>query len=197
MAKKTAILLSSAFVALGFSAASMAAETKSGIQGMSDEELIRVAESAAAPHISGDATIMAPGPDGKLRTLREGANEFTCIADLSAQETPDPVCTDRAGTEWFMSFFNNEPRPANTEPGVAYMAQGGWHWERNGEIVMGPEAGATRVEEPPHWMLLWPIEAGQAGLPEGPSSFGTFVMYEGSPYAHLMVYQDPNQLPAG
>lgn len=46
-------------------------------------------------------------------------------------------------------------------------------------------------------MLLWPIEAGQAGLPEVPNRFGTYVMYEGSPYAHLMVYQDPNDLPEG
>ncbi|MBW7957369.1 MAG: hypothetical protein H3C68_05695 [Deltaproteobacteria bacterium] len=197
---KRRITFVAALLTFGITAPAIAAETgeaRSGIQGMSDEEIINIAQSAAPPHISGEATILVPAPDGKLRTVREGTNEFTCIADLSGQETPDPVCADRAGTEWFMSFFNNEPRPANTEPGIAYMAQGGWHWERDGEIVMGPAEGATRVKEPPHWMLLWPIEAGQAGLPENPNRFGTYVMYEGSPFAHLMVYQDPKTLPAG
>lgn len=198
MKKRTTFI--SALLAFAVSLPAVAAETRgtgSGIHGMSDDEIIRIAESAAPPHISGEATVLVPGPDKKLRTVREGTNEFTCIADLSGQETPDPVCADRAGTEWFMSFFNNEPQPLNTGPGIAYMAQGGWHWERDGQIVMGPAEDATRVKEPPHWMLLWPIEADQSGLPESPNRFGTFIMYEGSPYAHLMVYQDPKTLPAG
>lgn len=163
---------------------------------MSDEELIRTAMSAAPPHISRDATIMAPGPDGKLRVLKEGTSEFTCLADLSGQEAPDPVCADKAATAWLTSFFNKEEKPANTAPGVAYMGLGGWHWEKDGQIVMDPATpGAKRVKEPPHWMLLWPADVRATALPVMQSRFGTYIMYSGTPYAHLMVHQDPMKLP--
>lgn len=169
---------------------------KPAASSMSDEELTRTAMSAAPPHISREATIMAPGPDGKLRVLREGTNEFTCIADLSGQEAPDPVCADKAGTAWVVSLLNGEPKPANTEPGVGYMGLGGWHWEKDGRIVMDPATpGAKKVKEPPHWMILWPFDAEKTALPLMPSRFGTYLMYPG-PFGHLMVYQDPMKLSA-
>ena len=174
-----------------------AQQGKSAAKGMSDEELIRTAMSAALPHISRDATIMAPGPDGKLKVLKEGTNEFTCIADLSGQESPDPVCADKAATAWFTSFFNKEEKPAATAPGVAYMGLGGWHWEKDGQVVMDPATpGAKRVKEPPHWMILWPFDEKATGLPVMPNRFGAYVMYQGTPYSHLMIHQDPMKLPA-
>lgn len=169
---------------------------KPAVSSMSDEELTRTAMSAAPAHISRAATIMAPGPDGKLRVLREGTNGFTCIADLSGQEAPDPICADKAGTAWVSSFLNGEPKPANTEPGIAYMGLGGWHWEKDGQIVMDPTTpGAKKVKEPPHWMILWPFDAEKTALPLAPSKFGTYLMYPG-PYGHLMIHQDPMKLPA-
>ncbi|MBI2400539.1 MAG: hypothetical protein HYV23_05725 [Deltaproteobacteria bacterium] len=172
-----------------------AQQGKSAAKGMSDEELIRTAMSAAPPHISRDATIMAPGTDG-IRTLKEGTNEFTCIADLSGQESPDPVCADKAATAWFTSFFNKEEKPAATAPGVAYMGLGGWHWEKDGQVVMDPATpGAKRVKEPPHWMILWPFDEKATGLPVMPNRFGAYVMYQGTPYSHLMIHQDPMKLP--
>lgn len=170
---------------------------KAAIQSMSEEEIIRTARSAAPPHISREATIMAPGPDGKLAVVKEGTNEFTCIADLSGQEAPDPVCADKAATAWFTSMLKGEERPANTEPGIAYMGLGGWHWEKDGQIVMDQSTpGARRVKEPPHWMILWPVDAKEAALPEKPTRFGAFVMFPDTPYAHLMINQDPKNLPS-
>lgn len=200
MGRLTAILSVFAFV-IAFSAGSIAAQgenAKSAAEGMSDEELIRTARSAAPPHISDNAAVMAIGKDGRLRTLKEGTNGFTCLPDLSGQETPDPVCADRAGTQWIISFINKEDRPANTEPGIAYMGQGGWHFEKDGRAVMDPATPeAERMKEPPHWMVLWPIAPGVSALPDKPGRFGSYVMYPGTPYAHLMVHQDPMQIPTG
>ena len=46
-----------------------------------DAELIASAMSAAPLTISKDATVVAVGSDGKLRTLRQGQGAFTCVPD--------------------------------------------------------------------------------------------------------------------
>jgi hypothetical protein len=43
-------------------------------------------------------------------------------------------------------------------------------------------------------MILWPIDAARTGLPTSPNAGGSYVMFEGTPFAHLMVYQDPKML---
>lgn len=165
------------------------------IKRASEEDLIKIARSAAPQEISGGAAVMVPGPDGRLKTVVEGTNGFTCIPDLSGQEVPDPVCADRAALAWLTSMLDKAPAPSNAAPGIAYMAQGGWHWEKDGTTVMDPATpGAKRVKEPPHWMVLWPIDQQEAALPDRPGRFGTYVMYPGTPYAHLMIHQDPMKL---
>ncbi len=200
--RRLTLIFSAVALIAAFAPASMAADTgtttKSAVEGMSDDELTRIARSAAPPHISDNASIAVMGKDGKLRTIKQGTNEFTCFPDLSGQEAPDPACADRAGTQWITSFINKEEKPANTEPGVAYMGQGGWHFEKDGKAVIDPATpGAERMKEPPHWMLLWPIAPETSAMPDEPGSFGTYVMYPDTPYAHLMVHQNPMQLPRG
>jgi len=34
----------------------------------------------------------------------------------------------------------------------------------------------------------------KTGLPTKPNAGGTYVMFEGTPFAHLMIYQDPKML---
>ena len=198
--RRLTVILSAIALVFAYASGPMAADTgkkaKSAVEGMSDDELITTARGAAPAHISDNAAIIAPGKDGKLRTLKEGTNEFTCLPDLSGQEVPDPICGDRAATQWITSMINKEPRPANIEPGIAYMARGGWHWEKDGQVVMDPStAGAERMKEPPHWMVFWPIAPEASALPDEPNSFGAYVMYPDSPYSHLMIYQDPMQIP--
>lgn len=195
--KTLAGIILTGVMVLGSASVLKAAETQKGVKGMTEAEMVRTAKSAAPPHISDNATIMAPGADGRLKVAQKGTNEFTCIPDLSAQEIPDPICGDRAATEWIMSVVNKDPAPKNTQPGIAYMAKGGWHWEKNGEVVMDPNTpGAKRVKEPPHWMIFWPVEVSSM-IPVQPGEFGAYLMYEGTPYAHLMIYQDPNKLQMG
>ena len=47
------------------------------------------------------------------------------------------------------------------------------------------------VKEPPHWALIWPFDPKQVGLSDRPKETGTWVMYAGTPYAHLMINQQP------
>ena len=61
----------------------------------SDAELIASATSAAPPAVTKDATIVAVGSDGKLRTLRQGQGAFTCVPDDPNTPGNDPMCLDR------------------------------------------------------------------------------------------------------
>ncbi|MBI1912866.1 MAG: hypothetical protein HYS21_12815 [Deltaproteobacteria bacterium] len=187
---------------LSIASAGMAVESKKaekkGIMSKTQDEMVKIAKSAAPAFISDNATIMVPGPDGKLKTVKEGTNGFTCVPDLSMQEVPDPACADKAGTQWLMDVINKAEKPSNDVPGIGYMAKGGWHWEKDGKVIMDPATpGAKRVKEPPHWMIFWPFTSTETMLPTMPGEFKTYIMYDGTPYAHLMIYQNPRELKQG
>ena len=74
------------------------------------------------------------------------------------------------------------------------MARGGSHFENNHKVVMQQEGGAKVVKEPPHWMVMWPFDPAATKLPTAPNPSGSYVMFDGSPYAHLMIYQDPKKM---
>lgn len=175
-----------------------AAEAERPILTAPKAEQIKVARSAAPEYISRDATILVFGPGGELKEAVKGSNGFTCFPDIGDRKEPYPFCGDEASMEWVTSFTEGLDEPTNTEPGVAHMMQGGWHYEKDGMILMGDEPGATGVKEPPHWMIFWPFSSSVTGLPTMPvKGFGTYIMWEESPYSHLMIYQDPLALMGG
>jgi len=185
--------------AMGLGTISIAAEETrgqggSGIKGMSKEQLIKLAMKGAPASISKDATIMIPGADGKMVEAKKGTNGFTCMPDIDGQAKPDPICADAASMQWANDLMGGAEKPTNTVPGIAYMAEGGWHFEKDGKILMKDEPGAKVVQEPPHWMVFWPFDPKASGIPDMPNKLGTYIMFAGTPYAHLMVYQNPMKL---
>lgn len=157
-------------------------------------ERVALARSGAPAAVGKNARVMDLGPDGKLVELAPGTNDFTCVPDDPSTPMADPICSDPAAWEFVTAMLSGAPKPGNSVPGFSYMAKGGQHWEKDGKILMAKEDGAVLVDEPPHWMLLWPFSAKATGLPSLPSGGPVYVMFDGTPYAHLMVYQDPNQL---
>jgi hypothetical protein len=185
---------------VGISGLSMAAEKgqkKGGgkdLKSMSQEEKIKLALTAAPAHIAKEAGVMFLGDDGKLTEVKKSANGFNCLPALENDPEPDPICFDAAVGQFIESFLNKADKPSNTIPGISYMAHGGYHWEKDGKVVMNKEPGAKRVKEPPHWMIMWPFNSAETKLPNHPNPSGVWVMFDGSPYSHLMVYQDPNKM---
>lgn len=171
------------------------AKAGKSVEEMSDEQLIKLAQRGAPPTVSKEATIQVLGEDGKLRELKKGTNGFTCLPFVDNKKDPDPMCMDPAATQWASDFISGAEKPTNTEPGIAYMAKGGWHWEKDGKVLMKGEPGAKLVKEPPHWMIFFPFESEKSALPPMPNKGGVYIMFEGSPYAHLMIYQDPTKIP--
>jgi hypothetical protein len=190
------------FIVLGASVTATAIAAEKGgkkghgkdVKTMSQEQQIKLAESAAPTRISKEATIMVYGPDGKLAEARKGSNGFTCIPTVNFRPEADPMCFDAAVGQWVDALVNKKDKPNNTVPGVSYMARGGYHWEKGGKILMEEEPGAKLVKEPPHWMIMWPFSAAETKLPSLPNSLGTYVMFDGNPYAHVMIYQDPKKM---
>ncbi|MBI5234216.1 MAG: hypothetical protein HY880_07660 [Deltaproteobacteria bacterium] len=192
--KKIFSFMLAAAVVLGLTSVSMAKMKGKDIKTMSKEEQMKLAQSSAPPSISNDATIMVFGADGKLMEAKKGSNGFTCLPDIGQQEVPEPMCADQASMQWADDLMKNAPKPTNTVPGIAYMARGGSHWEKEGKIIMKNEPGAKWVKEPPHWMVFWPFDSKTTGLPTLPNKFKTYIMWDGTPYSHLMIYQNPNKL---
>ena len=160
-----------------------------------DAEYIRKAETGGPRSISSKATIARIEKDGKVTTLRPGTNSFTCT--LMPDGSDAPFCGDKNAWPWMVAAMSHRPKPPNSEPGISYMAQGGVHYETpKGEIVMEPGANTRTVKEPPHWMLMWPVDPATSGLPTRPNPMGVYVMFAGTPYAHLMIYQNPASLKA-
>ena len=163
------------------------------VKSMSEKDQTALALSGAPPHIAKEAGIMIYGADGKLTETKKSANGFTCIPSVMNLPDPDPMCMDAAVQQWMTDLMEKAPKPTNTVPGIAYMARGGSHFEKDRKVVMSGD-GAKIVKEPPHWMVMWPFDAAATKLPTAPNPSGVYIMFEGSPYAHLMVYQDPRKM---
>ncbi|HKW86254.1 MAG TPA: hypothetical protein VJM82_04210 [Nitrospiraceae bacterium] len=165
-----------------------------GLTSMSQEEQIKLALSAAPLRISKDASVMLPGGEGKMVEVKKGTNGFTCIPTVNNRSDPDPMCYDAAVGQWVEAIQKKADKPGNTVPGISYMARGGYHWEKDGKVLMDEEPGAKLVKEPPHWMMMWPFTSADTRLPSHPNPSGVWIMFDGTPFAHLMVYQDPNKM---
>lgn len=175
--------------------AALHAQAKPAATGPEAEaEFIRAAEEAAPSRIASQATIARLEPTGKVTTVRKGTNRFTCT--IMPDGSNAPFCGDQIAFPWMVAAMSNQPKPpASTQPGIGYMAKGGMHYETSsGEIVLHPSAETKEVKEPPHWMLLWPVDPAASGIPTRPNAGGTYIMFPGTPYAHLMIYQDPKML---
>jgi len=154
------------------------------------EALIKSALAAAPANIASGAAVIAPGPDGKMTQLKAGTNGFTCLPDQPETPGKDAMCLDPQAMIWAQSWMSHDPAPKNTAPGVAYMLTGGSDISANdpwAKIVPGQKF----VESPPHWMIMWPFTAKATGFSTTPSKKGTWIMFAGTPYAHLMINQVP------
>ena len=169
---------------------------------LSQDQLIKLALSAAPAHIAKDAAVMVQGEDGKLIEARKGTNVFTCVpmADPNVP-TLDPMCMDQAAFQWLTSLMNNDPKPANTAPGLTFMAKGAHGWVKDKKLLPKEEQGARLVHFPPHWMISWPFDSKTSGFPDCAKdpeklarSGNTCIAEDGSPSAFLVIYQDPAKL---
>jgi hypothetical protein len=152
----------------------------------SPEAKIANAMSAAPEAISANATIMDTGMDGMMMELRAGTNGWTCMPDLPQTPGPDPMCLDGAFLTWVDALIKKEP-PNVSGVGLAYMLQGGSDASNSDPFATGPAPGADWVDTGPHVMMIPENPADLEGIPTDYTTGAPYVMYKGTPYAHIMM----------
>jgi hypothetical protein len=142
--------------------------------------------SAGPPSITAHATVADMDAKGNMTVLRKGTNGWTCIAGHVGVVGDDPMCADAASMQWGADWFAHKAKLTATKPGIAYMFAGGSDWSASDPWA----TKGTPIKEPPHWMILYPVDK-SSGLPTTPRNTGTWIMYAGTPYAHLMINGKP------
>ena len=178
------IALTAALLMTGSAAASDKAAAK---KAPGDAELIASAMRAAPAGVAKGATIIAMSADGSMRTLRKGTNDYTCMPDNPETPGPDPMCMDKNAMEWAQAWMSHKPPPAG-KMGVMYMLSGGTDASNTDPYATKPDASNHWIKTGPHIMVVGSKEI-LAGHPSGakPETSVPYVMWAGTPYAHLMV----------
>lgn len=148
-------------------------------------ELIASAMSAAPLAISRTATIIAMEGD-KMRTLRQGKGDFTCMPDDPSSPGNDPMCLDRNAMLWLQAWMDHKDAPKG-KMGLVYMLQGGSDASNDDAFAIAPPQGKKWVATGPHVMVV-----GMAGmLGDVPKTADEpakpFVMWGGTSYEHIMM----------
>jgi hypothetical protein len=143
--------------------------------------MIANALRAAPASITDHAAVM----DWEGNTLREGTNEWVCFPDPPTMEDA-PMCLDRQWQVWADAWMKQEP-VAIDGVGIAYMLVGDAGASNVDPFAEGPTADNEWVVTGPHLMIIAPDVASLDALPTEPGNGGPWVMWKGTPYAHIMV----------
>ena len=152
---------------------------------------IASAQSAAPLAISSHATIMTIDAKGAMQTLRKGTNGWTCMPDAPDTPGPDPMCFDANAGKWVAAWVAHKPPPAGAV-GVMYMLEGGTDASNTDPYATKPTAANAWIKTGPHLMIVGSPDV-LAGYPASatPDTAAPYVMWAGTPYAHLMVPVTP------
>ena len=151
--------------------------------GPSEAEYITQALSAAPEAVAKDAVVVRMDKDGKITTLREGKNGFSCMVIGGGEK----MCADANSMEFFDAWAKHQPPP--NKLGLTYMLSGYDVGGSNTDpYAMSKTADNHWVVTGPHVMILGPASK-SLGLtsttdvdPAKP-----YMMWVGTPYEHAMI----------
>jgi len=145
------------------------------------------AQSAAPAAIASQASIVTTDASGAMQTIRKGTNGWTCMPDSPATPGPDPMCFDANAGKWVAAWVAHKPPPEGVV-GIMYMLEGGTDASNTDPYATKPTAENNWIKTGPHIMVVGSKEI-LAGHPSGPQPDTSvpYVMWAGTPYAHLMV----------
>lgn len=144
---------------------------------------IQSAQSAAPYSVSADATVV----DWDGIVLQKGSNGWRCYPNMPDLPAENPMCLDKQWINWWQAYMNNET-PYVTEVGTSYMLKGGAPNSNTDPYakVQTPD-NQWMSEVGPHIMIILPNPELYKGLSTDPNNGGPWVMFPGTPYAHIMV----------
>ena len=145
------------------------------------------AESAAPASIAHKASVITMNDKGVATVVRQGSNGWTCMPDSPATPGPDPMCADANAMKWADAWIHRKAPPPSAT-GLMYMLEGGTDASNSDPYAIKPTSENDWIKTGPHVMVVGSKEI-LAGYPTGtkPDTSGPYVMWAGTPYAHLMV----------
>jgi hypothetical protein len=156
---------------------------------MTKEQKIAGATTAAPASVSAKATILDwPAKEGAPPTvLRQGSNGWHCLPDMPESHGSDPMCVDLQWMKWIEAYATHKT-PEISGVGIGYMIAPGGGWGSNTD----PYAMAATPDNHwglhvPHLMILVPNLSSLDGISTDRNNGGPYVMYAGTPYAHIMA----------
>jgi hypothetical protein len=187
MAKSIAVLspFVLAIMSLGVSAQSSSAPDSDLNETIASK--IARALSAGPPNVTKDATVAEVDEQGNMKLLRKGTNDFTCLPGNPKVPGKPALCEDKVAMQWNRDFAEHKPKPTTTVPGVEYMLAGATQRSDSDPY----DKTDPPITVGPHWMILWPFDPKASGLPTHHKATGAYIMWAGSPYAHVHVMGTP------
>ena len=176
---KTCLLLLFTLTAASAVAAESAEKAKAAPP---PEAQIQKALKAGPKPITDKATVK----DMSGNVLRAGSNGWTCYAE------PDSMCHDEVWEKWMQAYMAKGPFRAE-RMGLSYMLAGDTSAGASNidPFATGPTPDNQWVKEGPHVMILSPDPAMLEGVSTDPNNGGPYVMWKGTPYAHIMMPVGP------
>ena len=141
--------------------------------------LIEDALSAILPELAEGATVV----DWENNVLKKGDNGWTCFP-TPPQFEKAPMCMDEPWLAWADAWINKKPVTI-TRVGISYMLAGDSGASNSDPYATGPTD--DWVVGGPHLMIIAPDPSMLDGISTDPESGGPWVMWKGTPYAHIMV----------
>jgi hypothetical protein len=154
-----------------------------------DSTQVKIARalSAGPTEVAKAARIVDTDAQGKMVVLREGNNGFSCMPGNPKVVGEPPMCVDAAAMQWYDDAKAHKPKPTNTVPGITYMLAGATQRSDSDPH----DTTSMPIEIGPHWMIMWPFDPKTTGLPTTHKPTGAYIMWAGSPYAHLHIMGRP------
>lgn len=167
----------------------------------SAEKQIKAAVSAAPADMKAGAKVLGYNPDGELVTLREGSNDFICLADDPTVDRFHVACYYKE-LEPFMERGRQLRREGKTREEVQAIRKqeieaGDLHWPEKPMALYslsGSEngydysTGQLRSASPLYVVYVPYATEGSTGIATKPASEGApWLMNPGDPWAHIMI----------
>ena len=175
-----------AVMALALAPNSSFAQAKSA--SLSDDDLIKLSLSAAPESIAKDATVIDMDPDGKMRTLRKGTGQWTCMPGPIDPANPAPMCGDANAMEWAGAWMGHKQPPAN-KVGFMYMLRGDAGASNTDPYAAKQTPDNNWIKTGTHVMIVGSGAKMLDGYPRSPKADTSkpYVMWPGTEYEHLML----------
>jgi hypothetical protein len=143
--------------------------------------------SAGPPNVTANATVAEMDAHHKLHVLRPGRNGWTCMPGSTTAVGEPAMCADAVAMQWNQDAMEHKPKPTNTVPGIEYMLAGAT--QRSDSDPFDKTDPPIKIG--PHWMILWPFDPQTSGLPTTHRDSGAYIMFAGTPWAHVHVMGSP------